>query len=78
MADISHVVPSRHLQERNSSSINMVLAALREGTTMTRFFPSGKRKPENRIFSLKLNELQLCWWRTPGQEEGMGKFSDII
>lgn len=39
---------------------------------MTRFYASNKR-PETRIFLLKLDEFQIAWWRYPGREEGVGK-----
>lgn len=51
--------------------IGTVVTSLKEGTTMTRFYASNKR-PETRIFLLKLEEFQIAWWRYPGREEGVG------
>ena len=37
---------------------------------MTRFYSN--RRPETRIFLLKLDEFQIAWWRNAGKEEGTG------
>ena len=64
---------NRRLLGRHSSDrIETILSRLQEGTTMTRFYSSGRR-PDNRTFRLKPHEFRLSWWRPPGKEDGSGR-----
>ena len=56
--------------EPELAEIGTIVTSLKEGTTMTRFYSS--RRPETRIFLLKLDEFQIAWWRNAGKEEGTG------
>ena len=53
-----------------------IIAALKEGSAMTRYYANRKRTaPDLRIFMLKMEEFQLVWCRTGkegGRQEGSG------
>lgn len=53
-----------------------IIAALKEGSAMTRYYSNRKRQtPDLRIFMLKMEEFQLVWCRTGkegGRQEGSG------
>lgn len=56
--------------EPELAEIGTIVTSLKEGTTMTRFYSN--KRPETRIFLLKLDEFQIGWWRNAGREEGTG------
>lgn len=53
-----------------------IIAALKEGSAMTRYYANRKRTaPDLRIFMLKMEEFQLVWCRMGkegGRQEGSG------
>lgn len=70
--DKSTSLNRRLLGKHSSNKIETTISLLEEGTTMTRFYSSGRR-PENRTFRLKPHQFLLSWWRTPGKEDGSGR-----
>lgn len=58
--------------EPELAEIGTIVTSLKEGTTMTRFYSN--KRPETRIFLLKLDEFQIAWWRNAGKEEGTGVY----
>jgi hypothetical protein len=62
--------------EPELAEIGTIVTSLKEGTTMTRFYAN--RRPETRIFLLKLDEFQIAWWKNAGKEEGTGAVSCVF
>lgn len=65
----------KHQESNSLMDINKVIAKMQEGMTMTRFYPSGKRKPENRRYYVNLERMMFYWSRPDRPVEGSGKYT---
>ncbi|XP_028391934.1 1-phosphatidylinositol 4,5-bisphosphate phosphodiesterase gamma-1-like [Dendronephthya gigantea] len=65
-------------RESNSSiSMDKIIGKMQEGMTMTRFYPSGKRKPENRVYYVNVERMLFYWTRPDRPVEGSVKIRDV-
>ena len=69
----------KHQESAGSISIEKILARMEDGMTMSRFYPSGKRKPENRVYYVNVERMLLYWTRPDRPVEGSGiVFLDLL
>ena len=52
----------------NATDVGAILRALEQGMALTRFYKS--KKPEKRLFQVKLETRQLIWTRTIAMQAG--------
>lgn len=62
----------KHQESGSSMSIEKIIARMEDGMTMSRFYPSGKRKPENRVYYVNVDRMLLYWTRPDRPVEGSG------
>ena len=67
----------KHQESSSSMTIDKIIAKMEDGMTMTRFYPTGKRKPENRVYYMNVARMMFYWTRPDRHDrpvEGSGMY----
>jgi hypothetical protein len=70
----------KHQESDSSITMEKIVARMEEGMTMTRFYPTGKRKPENRVYYVNVARMIFYWTRPDRADrpvEGSGIYVEI-
>ena len=62
----------KHQESAGSIGIEKIITRMEDGMTMSRFYPSGKRKPENRVYHVNVQRMLLYWTRPDRTVEDSG------
>ncbi|CAB4012370.1 Hypothetical predicted protein, partial [Paramuricea clavata] len=70
----------KHQESSSSMTVDKIIAKMEDGMTMTRFYPTGKRKPENRVYYVNVARMIFYWTRPDRHDrpvEGSVKIREV-